>query len=62
MVSVHYGDPGTLKALFLGELWRGRDSLKVTLRAPLTLRSIPGVAIPLLTLASLVWIPIGTVA
>ena len=34
--SVHFGDPQTLKALFFGELWRGRDNLRVTFadRAP----------------------------
>jgi GT2 family glycosyltransferase len=54
MVNLHFGDPATLRALFLGELWRGRDNLRVSLRAPLTLRSLPGVAIPILTLAGLV--------
>jgi hypothetical protein len=53
MVSVHHGDPRTLKALFLGELWRGRDNLRVSLRVPLTLGSLPGLAIPVLTLGAL---------
>jgi hypothetical protein len=53
MVSVHHGDPRTLGALFRGELWRGRDNLRVSLRVPLTLRALPGVAIPVLTLVGL---------
>lgn len=35
MHSTHFGDPATLRALFFGELWRGRDNLKVSLRGPL---------------------------
>ena len=45
--SVHLGDPRTLRALFFGELWRGRDNLKVSLRGPLTPRALPSVLIPL---------------
>jgi GT2 family glycosyltransferase len=37
--SAHFGDPSSLRALFFGELWRGRDNVKVTLRGPLTLRA-----------------------
>lgn len=51
--SVHFGDPKTLGALFRGELWRGRDNLRVSLRGRLTLRSIPSLAMPLLTLMAL---------
>jgi glycosyl transferase family 2 len=51
--SVHLGDPATLRALFLGELWRGRDNLRVTLRGPLALRDIPSVVIPVLNLCFL---------
>ncbi len=36
--SVHFGDPSTLRALFFGELWRGRDNVRVTFRGPRTLR------------------------
>src|SRR5262249_14835699 len=28
--SIHFGDPSTLGALFVGELWRGRDNLRAT--------------------------------
>lgn len=44
--SIHYGDPRTLKALFLGELWRGRDNLRVSFRHGLTLRDVPSVLMP----------------
>lgn len=64
--SVHRGDPGTLKALFFGELWRGRDNLRVSLRSPLTLRSFPGVVFPIgnllaltATIIGLITLPIG---
>lgn len=59
--STHYGDPATLSALFLGELWRGRDNLRVSLRAPLTLRSAIGITVTLATLAALVAIPVGAI-
>lgn len=51
--SVHLGDPASLRALFLGELWRGRSNIKVTLRGPLTRRSLPSVIIPVADLAAL---------
>ena len=44
--NVHYGDPDTLRAVFNGELWRGRDNLRVSLKA-LTLRGLPSVLIPI---------------
>jgi len=59
--SVHFGDPATLKALFLGELWRGRDNLRVTLRGPLTIRSLPSIAIPVLGLIGTAAIVLGAV-
>jgi GT2 family glycosyltransferase len=50
MRSVHMGDPKTLRAIFWGELWRGRDNLRVSFRGPLTPRDLPSVVIPVLTL------------
>jgi hypothetical protein len=47
MKSTHYGDPDSLWAVFKGELWRGRDNLRVSLRAPLTLRGLPSIVIPI---------------
>lgn len=46
LVSVHHGDPSTLKALFVAERWRGRDNLKVTLRPPVAWREVPTALIP----------------
>ena len=51
--SIHLGDPSSLRALFFGELWRGRDNIRVTLRGPVTLRALPSVAIPIVNLACL---------
>ncbi|MFN7917489.1 MAG: glycosyltransferase [Vicinamibacterales bacterium] len=59
MASIHYGDPATLKALFFGELWRGRDNLTVSLRGPRTLRALPGILLPLLHLAGLAFVVAG---
>jgi glycosyltransferase involved in cell wall biosynthesis len=52
--SVHYGDPRSLKALFLGELWRGRDNLRASLRGKIRLRELPSVAIPVTDLVLLI--------
>ena len=51
MRTTHFGDPETLKALFLGELWRGRDNLRASLRTPLTWRGLPSVVVPVAQLA-----------
>ena len=51
--SVHYGDPRTLKAVFFGELWRGRDNIRVTLRGPKTLRNLRSAVIPVAQLIAL---------
>lgn len=49
LVSIHLGDPATLRAVFFGEMWRGRDNLRVTLRRPLVLRSVLSALQPLAT-------------
>jgi GT2 family glycosyltransferase len=49
LVSVHHGDPRTLGALFRGEMWRGRDNLRVTLRSPRDIRSVLSALQPLTT-------------
>jgi hypothetical protein len=46
MRTFHHGDPATLKALFVGELWRGRDNLRASLRTSLTWRGLPSIVIP----------------
>lgn len=48
--SIHFGDPATLRELFVSELWRGRGNLKVTLRGPVSLRDLPSAAIPVIGL------------
>lgn len=45
--SVHFGDPQTLKAVFFGELWRGRDNLRVTFSGPRGLREWRSALIPI---------------
>lgn len=52
--SIHFGDPKTLKALFFGELWRGRDNLRVTFMGPRTFRHFRSALIPLAELTLLV--------
>jgi hypothetical protein len=54
LVSVHHGDPRTLGAVLAGEMWRGRDNLRVTFRPPLNLRSTLSALQPLVTVAILV--------
>jgi GT2 family glycosyltransferase len=44
--SVHFGDPRTLRAVFFGELWRGRDNIRVTMRGPKTMRNLRSALIP----------------
>jgi glycosyltransferase involved in cell wall biosynthesis len=44
--SVHHGDPATLRALLLGEVWRGRDNIRVSLRSPWRLRAMPSLLVP----------------
>jgi GT2 family glycosyltransferase len=51
--SVHFGDPRTLRALFFGELWRGRDNLRVTLNGPRTFKHLRSAVVPLADLACL---------
>jgi hypothetical protein len=44
--SVHLGDPASLREVFRGELWRGRDNIRVSLRPPFSLRGVPSVVVP----------------
>jgi GT2 family glycosyltransferase len=59
MHSVHHGDPPTLGRLFLSELWRGRDNLRVSWRGPRSLRNMLSMAIPLVQLAALAAVILG---
>lgn len=63
LATLHWGDPATLGAVFAGELWRGRDNLRASLRGALTWRSLPSIAIPLIDLgclAAAITAPMGT--
>ncbi len=51
--SIHFGDPRTLKALFFGELWRGRDNLRVTFSGPRTFGHFRSALVPIADLACL---------
>jgi hypothetical protein len=51
--STHLGDPPTLRALFFGELWRGRDNLRVSLQR-VTLGGLPSAVIPVVDLTAMV--------
>lgn len=48
--SIHFGDPATLKNLFLGELWRGRNNFRVTMKGPITPRGLLSLVVPALNL------------
>jgi GT2 family glycosyltransferase len=51
--SVHFGDPRTLRALFFGELWRGRGNLRVTFNGPRTFRHLRSAMVPVAQLLGL---------
>jgi glycosyltransferase involved in cell wall biosynthesis len=61
MRSVHLGDPKTLRALFLGELWRGRDNLRVSLRPPIVMSELPSIVIPIFQLMLMAVLPVALV-
>ena len=52
MRSIHHGDPQTLRHLFRGELWRGRDNIRVSLRGPKDARSLASMTLPVVQLLS----------
>jgi hypothetical protein len=51
--NIHYGDPESLRRVFFGELWRGRDNLRVSLRSPRSGRTLISAFIPLFNIAAL---------
>ena len=59
MYSIHHGDPSTLRRLFSGEMWRGGDNLRVSLRGPMTWRDLPSIVIPVVQLACLLSVIVG---
>ena len=59
MKNVHHGDPATLRAVFFGELWRGRDNIRVSLRRPLSARTVASAIIPAANLGVLALLGAG---
>lgn len=59
--STHFGDPATLGELFVGELWRGRDNVRVSLRSPRALRDLGSLLMPMAQLGLLVLALVGAV-
>jgi GT2 family glycosyltransferase len=53
MFSVHHGDPATLPEVFLSELWRGRDNFRVSIRRPISWRTLASMAISLAILGAI---------
>jgi len=60
--SIHYGDPASLSALFRGELWRGRNNLRVSLRERPSLRALPSILIPISQLGASIGVLVALVA
>ncbi len=60
--NVHFGDPSTLRHVFFGELWRGRDNVRVSLRPPRSWRMIVSAAIPVFNLVALALVVIGLIS
>lgn len=54
LYSTHHGDPRTLRAVFLSELWRGRDNLRVTLRDARNLMGLIGLGFTISYLGALI--------
>ncbi|MGH9202977.1 MAG: glycosyltransferase [Vicinamibacterales bacterium] len=59
LYNVHYGDPRKLRHVFFGELWRGRDNVRVSLRHPRAWRTVVSAAIPIFNLLAVVTVLAG---
>ena len=57
--NTHYGDPESLRRVFFGELWRGRDNLRVSLRRPRSWRTLTSAFIPIFNIAALAILAVG---
>lgn len=60
--NVHHGDPRTLRHVFFGELWRGRDNVRVSLRRPRYWRTLVSAAIPAFNLLALATTVVGVLS
>jgi hypothetical protein len=52
--NIHHGDPATLGEVLRGEIWRGRDNLRVSLRPPLSWRTLASLGVSCAVLLGLV--------
>ncbi len=59
--SIHHGDPASLRAVFVGELWRGRDNVRVSFRRPRSVRSLFSLGMSVAMLAGLLAIGVGVI-
>jgi glycosyltransferase involved in cell wall biosynthesis len=59
--SIHWGDPATLRAVFFGELWRGRNNLRVTWRGGWRDCLAPSVLMPIANLVALMLLVVSVV-
>ena len=57
--NIHYGDPESLRRVFFGELWRGRDNLRVSLRPPRSWRTLVSAFIPIFDITALAIFAVG---
>lgn len=57
--NVHYGDPRSLSQVFFGEMWRGRDNVRVSLRPPRAWRTVFSAALPLANCLALLVVAVG---
>jgi hypothetical protein len=62
MKNIHHGDPRTLGQVFYGELWRGRDNIRVSLRPPFSGRTVASAVVPLANLTATLMLVAGVLA
>jgi hypothetical protein len=60
--NVHHGDPKTLHDLFKGEMWRGRDNLRVSFRGPISWQGLPSAVVPVVDAVMVGVAPAGLLA
>ena len=59
--NVHHGDPASIAAVFRGELWRGRDNARVSLRTPRSWRTLASFGTAVFGLAALTAMGTGAI-
>ena len=58
--STHLGDPASLAEVFRGELWRGRDNIRASIRGFVGLRDLVSTAVPVIQLILMILALVGT--